>query len=234
VIVGACLLFLLIYSMATVFVRRTWTLQSFQIGVFALLAVYLVAGIREGKERFAGGVAPWLVYLIPLWGIVQFLAHTTASTIETREAVLRWGALACVARGPAILVERSRGRHSLRIGNWVDFARGYGALHNRVAGNSGDWLEKAEFAADDGIPFLLLVLIPFAAAIPTALRHPWGLGLVAVMLHACLDYPFPRPAVSGWMFLLLGLLYMTRTWEREEQMRVEPSISDGASGAGTA
>jgi O-antigen ligase len=74
-----------------------------------------------------------------------------------------------------------------------------------------DW---AEFAADGGLPFLLLVLIPFAAAIPTAIRHPWGLGLIAVMVHACVDYPFPRPAVSGWMFALLGALYMARMSDR--------------------
>jgi O-antigen ligase len=74
-----------------------------------------------------------------------------------------------------------------------------------------DW---AEFAADGGIPFLLLILIPFARAIPIALRHPWGLGLVAVMIHACVDYPFPRPAVSGWMFALLGLLYMQQTSDK--------------------
>jgi O-antigen ligase len=69
-----------------------------------------------------------------------------------------------------------------------------------------DW---AEFAADGGIPFLLLVLVPFLAAVPSAIRNPWGLGLIAVMLHACVDYPFPRPAVSGWMFALLGVLYAT-------------------------
>ena len=67
-----------------------------------------------------------------------------------------------------------------------------------------DWLE---FAADGGIPMLLLLLIPFAAAIPLAFRNPWGLGLIAIMLHACVDFPFPRPAVSGWMFFLLALLY---------------------------
>lgn len=68
-----------------------------------------------------------------------------------------------------------------------------------------DW---AEFAADGGIPFLLLVLIPFAAAAPSSIRHPWALGLIAIMLHACVDYPFPRPAVSGWIYALLGALYM--------------------------
>ena len=70
-----------------------------------------------------------------------------------------------------------------------------------------DW---AEFAADGGVPFLLLVLIPFAVAVPAAVRNPWGLGLIAVMLHACVDFPFPRPAVSGWMFVMLALLYMAQ------------------------
>src|SRR5208337_2934709 len=81
-----------------------------------------------------------------------------------------------------------------------------------------DW---AEFAAEGGLPFLLLVSIPFLAAIPLAFRHPWGLGIVATMLNACVDYPFPRPAVSGWMFLILAALYMAQKYERTEQSVVE-------------
>jgi len=76
-----------------------------------------------------------------------------------------------------------------------------------------DW---AEFAADGGIPFLLLVLIPFAAAIPAALRHAWGIGLIAIMAHACVDFPYPRVSVAGWLFLMLGLLYSARDQEAKE------------------
>jgi O-antigen ligase len=89
-----------------------------------------------------------------------------------------------------------------------------------------DW---AEFAADGGIPFLLLVLIPCAAGIPSAIRNPWGLGLTAVMLHACVDYPFPRPAVSGWIFVVLGLLYMTRSPDQASQDSFKPAVRDRAS-----
>src|ERR1039457_6122098 len=86
VVAGVCLFLLVAFSTASVFVRDAWALQSFQIGIYALLAVYLLVGMRHGRERVASGVAPWLVYLIPLWGLVQILAHTTVSSVETREA----------------------------------------------------------------------------------------------------------------------------------------------------
>src|ERR1700728_4682708 len=93
---GATLLLLLIFSSSTVFVQELWPVESFQIGVFILTATYLLIGNRRQIERLGGGAAQWLVYPVPAWGIIQILMHTTASTFETREAVLRWGALAAV------------------------------------------------------------------------------------------------------------------------------------------
>jgi len=385
-VAGVCLFFLLAFSTATVFVRDAWALQAFQIGVFALLAVYLMAGIRNGRELLASGWAPWLVYLIPIWGLVQILAHTTVSSVETRESVLRWGALAGVFFLTQVAAPTRTSRRNLLSGFlifatamsvlcltqlftsegrvlWL-FSTGYpdvyatfpsynnyaqfveialpialwralregwrswwyplagGVLFGSVIGSASRagavlcsaellvmlvialvklrdpdtgmptrataavlmlvpalaavftfavgwervWLrfeqndpylvrrefivaavdmanqqpligyglgtfpevyqryaikdfpfyanhahnDWAEFAADGGVPFLLLVLIPFVTAIPAAVRNPWGLGLIAVMLHACVDYPFPRPAVSGWIFMMLALLYMAR------------------------
>ena len=396
-VVGVCLFFLLAYCSATIFVKAAWALQSFQIGIFVLLAAYLLTGFSQEKERVAKGVAPLLVYCIPVWGVIQILAHTTVSIVETREAVLRWGALAAVfflvqivahtrralaialhvylffatamavlcltqlftsdgrvlwifptgypdvyatfpsynnsaqfielalpiavwfairngwrswgyivmagtlyasvigaaSRAGTILCTGellallthglllSRGRvqklrvrsittvlamvplvaamftlvvgwrpvwqrfqqHDPYLLRWefliptLDMAKhrplvGYGLgtfadvypryavedLPFYVNHTHNDW---AEFAADGGIPFLLLVLIPFAMAIPAAIRHPWALGLIAVMLHACIDFPFPRPAVSGWIFAMLGLVYMARIAERQEQESVD-------------
>lgn len=391
-IVGGLLFFLLAFITATVWVRRAWPIEFFQIGVYALLIVQMVHDLRRGAEKTARGLMPWLVYLIPLWGVFQLLAHTTTSTFETREAALRWGALAgvfylsqtltpspdsrrrflravlCFGAAMAILFllqfNTSQGRilwtfptgfsdiyatfqnknnyvqfielvlpialwGAVREGwcSWwfalsggvlyasaigatsragfllctveliaipiiglarlegarvklpipsivsimlmiplvagaFTFAVGWervwqrfkdedpfairreylrGALqmarHRPLTGYGlgtyeqvyqqfavrddtmtanhahDDW---AEFAAEGGIPFLLLVLLPFLAVIPSMFRHPWALGLLAVMLNACVDYPFPRPAVSGWMFALLGALYMARTPGNED------------------
>ena len=404
VVVGMGLIILLCFTTATVFVRDAWALQSFQIGVFSLLAVVLVAGIRTGKEHLSGGLAPWLVYLIPLWGLIQIFAHTTASSAETREAVLRWGALA----GVFLLSQIAGGTRAARsnllsafllfatlmavlcltqlftsegyvlwifptgypdvyatfpsynsyaqfveialpIALWRALRKGWrawwyvlagGILYASVVGSASragtalctaellamlviglvrlrdpetglptrsttatlvmipvlaaaftltvgwervwqrfqqndpylvrrefivaavdmakqrpltgfglgtfpevyqryaikdfpfyanhvhnDWVE---FAADGGVPFLLLVLIPFAACVPTAVQKPWGMGLIAVMLHACVDFPFPRPAVSGWMFAILALLYLARSSERVGQRTVKPLSPDSA------
>jgi O-antigen ligase len=374
---------LLAFATATVFLPQAWPLQSFQIGAYLLLAVCLIARPRVPLS--------WVflpILGIPLWGLVQLTTHSTASTAETRAAVLRWGALAAVFLVSWILAQRqiadraflesfmwfavavsvlcltqlftSQGRvlwlfdsgHfevfgtfqnrnnfaqfvelALPIALWsaiasrrraVYYALAAGALYASVIASASrtgalmctleltavlvigllrllrgreagsrprraavmlaivpilavvftlvagwdrmwnrfqdhdpfstrreflaaavDMIEQrpligfglgtfpevyqryavrdfpfyanhvhndwAEFAAEGGIPFLLLIFVPFALAVPTAIRHPWALGLVAVMLHACVDFPFPRPAVSGWMFALLGMLYACRS-----------------------
>jgi O-antigen ligase len=389
-LVGVFLFLLLIFITVTVWVRQAWALQIFQIGIYGLVAVQVLSGVGRDREDIARGLIPWMVYLIPIWGMIQILAHTTTSTIDTREQLLRWGALSgvfylsqvvtrsqtsrqqflsaflCFATGMAVLFLIQYNTSEGRI-LWVfptGFSQIFGTFQNRnnyaqfvelalpialwgavregwcswwyaVAGGvlyasaigaasragfvlctveliavlmigliriqrrgamlssrpattillivpvvagaftfavgwdrvlarfkeddpfairreffigavdmtkhrpltgyglgtfeqvyqqyaikdfafyanhaHDDW---AEFAAEGGIPFLLLVAIPFFSAVPTAFRHPWGLGVLATMLNACVDYPFPRPAVSGWMFAILAALYMTRKSER--------------------
>jgi len=402
-IVGGCLFVMLVFSTATVFVRDAWALQSFQIGIYLLLAAVLLVYMRRGDEQLDRGITSWLVYLIPVWGLVQIFAHTTASSVETREAVLRWGALAGVFFLTQTLARTRAGRRNflsaflifatamavlcmtqlftsdgrvlwlfptgypdvyatfpsynnyaqfveiaLPIALWRALREGWrswwyaldgGILYASVIGSASRagtalctmellamiviglvrlrdpetglptrsttamlvmvpvlaagftlavgwervWLrfqqndpylvrrefivaaidmakqrpmtgyglgtfpevyqryaikdfpfyanhthnDWAEFAADGGVPFLLLVLIPFATVIPAAVRNPWGVGLVAVMLHACVDYPFPRPAVSGWMYAMLALLYMARRSDRGSQRKVEAMSEDG-------
>ncbi len=90
--VAVCVFALLIFSSSTDFVTAAWAIQSFQIGVFALLAVYLLTGLK-GRNEPLGGWAQWLLYLTPVWGVSQLFMHTTVSSFETREACLKWGAL---------------------------------------------------------------------------------------------------------------------------------------------
>jgi O-antigen ligase/tetratricopeptide (TPR) repeat protein len=79
-------------------------------------------------------------------------------------------------------------------------------LPNYVNHAHNDW---AEFAAEGGILFCLLLLLPLAAASRRMLAHPWSIGCAVVAVHAVVDFPFARPGVIGWYFALLGFLYAT-------------------------
>src|SRR5215469_7874198 len=71
IIVGGCVLILLAFTTATVFVDQMWAIGTFEIGVFVVSAACLLSGIYKGEELISGGVAQWLVYLIPWWGVLQ-------------------------------------------------------------------------------------------------------------------------------------------------------------------
>jgi O-antigen ligase len=66
-----------------------------------------------------------------------------------------------------------------------------------------DWLQ---FAVEGGIPFAALMAAIFIWSIRPVLRSGWGIGLIAICLHAVVDYPFARLGVCGWYFALVSML----------------------------
>jgi O-antigen ligase len=66
-----------------------------------------------------------------------------------------------------------------------------------------DWLE---WTAEGGLLFSGLMAVMFGWSIRPAIRSVWGIGLIALCLHAVVDYPFARFGVCGWYFALLGML----------------------------
>ena len=74
-----------------------------------------------------------------------------------------------------------------------------------------DWLQ---WAAEGGIPFVL-ILFGLAAWLSTlAWKHVWGLGIPAVFLHCFFDYPTHLPALAAVFFLLAGALAATAVRKR--------------------
>lgn len=69
------------------------------------------------------------------------------------------------------------------------------------AGN--DW---AEWAATGGLPLLALYAALFALTVPRILRSVWGIGLLAMFVHALFAFPFEIPALSALAAILLGSL----------------------------
>jgi O-antigen ligase len=81
-----------------------------------------------------------------------------------------------------------------------------------------DWLQ---WAAEGGIPFALLMLALFAWSLRPAVQSVWGIGLIAICLHALVDYPFARFGVCGWYFALAPML--AAQTERRGNVGSEPS-----------
>jgi len=70
-----------------------------------------------------------------------------------------------------------------------------------------DW---AEWLAEGGVPFLLLMLGMALWSVWPALRSVWGIGVLSVFAHALVDYPMQRLGLAAWVFVLLGALAARR------------------------
>jgi O-antigen ligase len=74
-----------------------------------------------------------------------------------------------------------------------------GALVNQA---HSDWLQ---WTAEGGLPVGLAMLALTVWSFKPAIRSVWGIGAIAVLVHAAFDYPFSRPAVGAWPILILSM-----------------------------
>jgi O-antigen ligase len=76
----------------------------------------------------------------------------------------------------------------------------FGAIVNHA---HNDW---AEWAADGGVPFSLLLLWIAILCLRKAGSSPWGIGILAVFVHSVVDFPLQGPIPALWLFALAGVL----------------------------
>jgi len=74
-------------------------------------------------------------------------------------------------------------------------------LGTHVEHAHNDWLE---WASEGGLPFAAAWIFLAIVIAPAALRSIWGVGILAVFLHATVDYPFAKLGVAAWLFALVG------------------------------
>jgi O-antigen ligase len=79
-----------------------------------------------------------------------------------------------------------------------------GAIVNQA---HSDWLQ---WTAEGGLPVGLAMLSLALWGLRPAIRSIWGIGVIAVLVHAAFDYPFSRPAVGAWPILILAMAATTR------------------------
>ena len=152
------------------------------------------------------------------------------STSGTKRMAMRFGAIACLLAalvGIGTLLHRWDDSDPLRFRREMQqsalemvrerpirgfgigtFARVYPAHAHFDLGASvehahNDWLE---WAAEGGLPYALAWVVVAVSVVKPAVRSIWGLGVLAVFLHAFVDYPFARFGVSAWTMTLIGAL----------------------------
>jgi len=96
------------------------------------------------------------------------------------------------------------------LGTWPVVYPQYAVIDIGAFANQAhdDWLQ---WTAEGGFPFAIMIATLFFWALRPAFRSVWGLGIIAVFLHAIVDYPFSRPALGAWPILILSLLAFERT-----------------------
>ena len=108
----------------------------------------------------------------------------------------------------SVAMVRSRPLMGFGLGTWpivyprfavIDLTAASPHAHN-------DWME---WASDGGVFFLLLMLIPIVRGAKQALRRPWGIGIIAVSLHALVDFPFQVYPILLLFCLMLAALEVT-------------------------
>ena len=88
------------------------------------------------------------------------------------------------------------------LGTWPIVYPRYASFDPGVFLNQAhnDWLQ---WAAEGGLPFVLLFAIFTALLWKRAIPSIYGLGTVAFLLHALVDYPMQqRPALAAWFFAI--------------------------------
>lgn len=119
------------------------------------------------------------------------LFHSSAAMIQSMLRSSKWAGYGL-------------GTYSTVYPEFAEFDSGAGVEHAHC-----DWLE---WLAEGGPVYAGCWLLLALWTVRPALRSVWGLGVIAVFLHAAVDYPFARLDISAWVFLLIGLL--AREWER--------------------
>jgi O-antigen ligase len=105
----------------------------------------------------------------------------------------------------ALAMARERPSMGFGLGSFQEVYPAYATFDIGLVVNHAhnDW---AEWLAEGGAPFLLLLASVALWSVRPAFRSIWGLGLISVFLHALVDYPMQRLGLAAWAFVLLGAL----------------------------
>jgi len=167
-----------------------------------ILAVWVLS--RAALPGFPGRAVPRLAVIVAVAGVLTFVSWGDLGKRFEQDhplaerALLNQSSLSMIASRP--VVGFGLGSYSTVYPAFArfDVGRVVNYAHN-------DW---AEWAVEGGLPFVVLIAAIAVASLRPAVQSIWGLGLVAVCIHAVIDYPFRRLGVEAWIFVLLAAVHV--------------------------
>jgi O-antigen ligase len=200
-----------------------WDRRRFLIHLIAagtLVASVIAAGSRTGSvlvvcENLAvplvaylrGAITKATLLRAAAAALLAAFALTFAAGWETTYARLQESnpfALRLDLARSTLEMIRDRPLSGFGLGTWSTAYPGYARFDDGKFVNQAhnDWLQ---WAAEGGIPFVLLLGTILILTVRISRRSIWAIGLVCVFLHALVDYPFQqRPALAVFFFALMG------------------------------
>ena len=195
--------------------------------LFGVIGALLVASVVAGGSRAGTILCLAEVLVIPLVALGQGIVSrrtagrmllATLFTLLVLGAVAGWDVIWKRLQEPnpyalrkdfllsSLEMVRDRPLTGFGLGTWSEVYPGFARFDDGLFANQAhnDW---AQWAAEGGIPFFLLMVGVVAGAVRPAFRSLWGLGLLAVFIHCLVDYPMQqRPALAAFFFALLGIV----------------------------
>lgn len=210
--------------------------RKLEYGYLGLSALQVAAVVASGSR--AGTALVFLELVVVL--LLAYLRNRKRSFLIAAGSVVALSALFVFAAGYDTLMQKLQQKDQLQVRRDINrsslqmiYARpltGWGLntyvpVYRMFAHyDDGSYVNRAhndwlQFAVEGGIPFACAMLLVFFWSLRPAIRSVWGLGVVAVGLHALVDYPFARFGVCGWYFALLGMLAFWREEHAEYRRR---------------
>jgi membrane-bound metal-dependent hydrolase YbcI (DUF457 family) len=199
--------------------------------LYSVIGALLLASVVAGGSRAGTILCLAEVIVIPLIALGQGVISRRAagrvllasvSTLVVLGAVAGWDVIWKRLQEPnpyavrkdfllsSLEMVRDRPLTGFGLGTWPEVYPGFARFDDGLFANQAhnDW---AQWAAEGGIPFFLLMVGVVAGAVRPAFRSLWGLGLLAVFVHCFVDYPMQqRPALAAFFFALLGIVTASR------------------------
>jgi O-antigen ligase len=165
-----------------------------------VVAVYVLFHLRRGRGERKGALG-----LLALIGVTAALVLIVG--YETTSERFATGALTAGRLQFALSTVHMIAAHPFTgwgLGCWPSVYPAFATFDAGAIVNEAhtDWLQ---WIAEGGLPAGLAMLWVAIWAARPAFQSIWGIGVMAVFIHAAFDYPFSRPAVGAWPFLILAM-----------------------------